>query len=158
MRKPVSALSRAGSALTIAKRLAPPFIRPCRTTEGDSLTATGRSVPNGQPTVVSTLSGRHRSDQPRAATTLSAVLHDNVPTLALGAAALLLTAAIFLFLPPQREATSLAGFLLQLLPFVLAAEAIARLRLAESLRLGLGLVAAPMVFLVIFCWFVPKVF
>jgi len=86
------------------------------------------------------------------------VLHDNVPTLALGAAALLLTAAIFLFLPPQREATSLAGFLLQLLPFVLAAEAIARLRLAESLRLGLGLVAAPMVFLVIFCWFVPKVF
>ncbi len=96
--------------------------------------------------------------RPPSRPTLQATLRDNVPAMLLGAAAAAMTAAVFLALPPQREATSLARFLIQLVPFFLAAEAIARLRLGESLRLRAALVATPIAFLVIFCWFVPKIF
>lgn len=100
------------------------------------------------------------SDGPRpgGGSSLTAALRDNRPTIALGAAAVIVTAIIFAFLPPQREASSLARFLFQLVPFVLAAEGIARLTLTEAHRLKLALVATPLTFLGIFCWFVPRMF
>jgi hypothetical protein len=73
-----------------------------------------------------------------------------------GAAAL--TLAILIVAPPQREVTSLWAFLIKLVPFVLAAEGIARLDLDARWRSIVARIAVPASFVVFFCYFIPKIF
>lgn len=61
-------------------------------------------------------------------------------------------------LPHNREVGSLAEFVLKLIPFILAAETIARLDVEAFRRLGAVRVLIPLCFLVFFAYFVPRVF
>lgn len=69
-----------------------------------------------------------------------------------------LAAYIWLGMPHDREVKSLWIFLFKLLPFVLAAEAIARLDVALFHRLRMARVLLPICFAVFFLFFVPKIF
>jgi hypothetical protein len=75
-------------------------------------------------------------------------------------AALAVAAAAFVWfgLPHDREVKSLGLFLVKLLPFVFAAEAVARLDVDWAKRLRLPLLLVPPAFLVFFLYFVPKIF
>ncbi|MER7128190.1 hypothetical protein [Streptosporangium saharense] len=74
--------------------------------------------------------------------------------------ALAVAAAAFVWfgLPHDREVKSLGLFLVKLLPFVFATEALARLDVDWAKRLKLPLVTLPIAFLVFFLYFVPKIF
>lgn len=72
--------------------------------------------------------------------------------------AVLAAAAIWFGLPHDREVKNLGVFLLKLVPFVLATEAVARLDPEWARRARLALVALPLAFLVYFLYFVPKIF
>ncbi|MEU7740671.1 hypothetical protein [Nonomuraea sp. NPDC049158] len=75
-------------------------------------------------------------------------------------AALAVLAAAFVWfgLPHDRQVKSLWIFLVKLLPFVLATEAISRLDVEWARRLKLHVLAIPAAFLVYFLYFVPKIF
>jgi hypothetical protein len=85
-------------------------------------------------------------------------LRANCAALGFGAGALLSAGAILLIAAPGREVTSLAAFLVKIVPFGLAAEAIARLDLDERVRSLLARAAIPACFLGFFAFFVPKIF
>lgn len=68
------------------------------------------------------------------------------------------TAAVFLLLPHEREVGSLYEFVAKLVPFILAVEAIARLEPAWARKLRLVTVFVPIIFLVYFAYFVPRIF
>ena len=72
--------------------------------------------------------------------------------LVLAALALATAAWIWLALPHEREVRSLWVLLVKLVPFVLAAEAIAELEPAWLRRLPLARLAIPTAFLVYFCY------
>ncbi|WP_248962649.1 hypothetical protein [Sphaerisporangium perillae] len=74
--------------------------------------------------------------------------------------ALAVAAAAFVWfgLPHDREVKSLWIFLVKLLPFVFATEAVARLDVDLARRLRLPLLLVPAAFLVYFLYFVPKIF
>jgi hypothetical protein len=86
------------------------------------------------------------------------VLRRNGAAIGFGMAAVLSATAILLFAAPQREVASLASFLVKLVPFALAAEAIARLDLDARARSVLARLAIPVCFLGFFAFFVPKIF
>src|SRR4029450_14131536 len=67
-------------------------------------------------------------------------------------------AVVWLPLPREREVGSVWELLAKLVPFVLAAEAIARMDADLVRRRWLARVALPAAFGVFFCWFVPKIF
>lgn len=73
---------------------------------------------------------------------------------------LALTSAAFVWfgLPHDREVKSLWIFLVKLLPFVFAAEAVARLDVDWARRIRLPLLLIPPAFLLYFLYFVPKIF
>ncbi|MCW2875916.1 MAG: hypothetical protein JWQ95_16 [Sphaerisporangium sp.] len=75
-------------------------------------------------------------------------------------AALAAASAAFVWfgLPHDREVESLGIFLVKLLPFVFATEAVARLDVEWAKRLRLVLVLVPAAFLLYFLYFVPKIF
>ncbi|MGN9838477.1 hypothetical protein ACTMTI_10200 [Nonomuraea sp. H19] len=75
-------------------------------------------------------------------------------------AALAVAAAAFVWfgLPHDREVKSLGIFLVKLLPFVFATEAIARLDVEWAKRIRLVLFLVPPAFLLYFLYFVPKIF
>jgi hypothetical protein len=74
--------------------------------------------------------------------------------------ALAIASAAFVWfgLPHDREVKSLWIFLLKLLPFVFAAEAVARLDAEAARRRRLPLLLIPPTFLAYFLYFVPKIF
>ena len=86
------------------------------------------------------------------------VLRDNRTAIGFGLGAVISAAAILLFAAPEREVTSLTAFLVKLVPFALAAEAIARLDLDPRARSVLARLAIPVCFLGFFAFFVPKIF
>lgn len=69
-----------------------------------------------------------------------------------------LAAYIWVGLPHDREVKSLGMFLFKLLPFVLAAEALARLDVELFHRLRAARWLMPICFAVFFLYFVPKIF
>ncbi|GAA3080153.1 hypothetical protein [Streptosporangium carneum] len=75
-------------------------------------------------------------------------------------AGLAVAAAAFVWfgLPHDREVKSLWLFLVKLLPFVFATEAVARLDVEWAKRIRLVLWTVPVAFLVYFLYFVPKIF
>ncbi|MBN6050669.1 hypothetical protein JYK22_01885, partial [Nonomuraea sp. RK-328] len=75
-------------------------------------------------------------------------------------AGLAAAAAAFVWfgLPHDREVKSLGVFLVKLLPFVFATEAVARLDVEWAKRIRLVLWTVPVAFLVYFLYFVPKIF
>src|ERR1044072_6551321 len=75
-------------------------------------------------------------------------------------AALAVLAAAFVWfgLPHDPQVKSLWIFLVKLLPFVLATEAISRLDAEWAKRLKLHVLAIPAAFMVYFLYFVPKIF
>lgn len=81
-----------------------------------------------------------------------------LPFLLLAGGAAVAAGLVWLGLPHTKEISSLWVFLAKLVPFVLAAEAIALLDLPERARRLLGVVLIPASFLVFFAWFVPKIF
>ena len=81
----------------------------------------------------------------------------NRAAFACGAAALAITVAITILSPP-RKVESLSEFLLKLVPFFLATEAIARLDLDERLRSIVARIGLVVTFLGFWAWFVPKIF
>lgn len=86
-------------------------------------------------------------------------LRRNLPALTLAAAALAVGAFIWLVLPHEREVTSLWTFLFKLVPFVLAAEAIARLDPGLIARFRrAALIVLPISFAIYFLYFVPRIF
>ncbi len=89
---------------------------------------------------------------------LARFLQVNRGTAAFGLAAVVVTIIVLLFVPPEREATSLVKFLLHLVPFFLAAESVARLTLEEPARRRAGLILVPVAFLGFFCYFIPRGF
>jgi hypothetical protein len=86
------------------------------------------------------------------------VLRRNAAFLVLTALAMVCAAIVWFALPHDREVKSLGIFLFKLLPFVLAAEAIARLDVELFRRLQLVRVIVPLSFVVFFLYFVPKIF
>lgn len=82
----------------------------------------------------------------------------HLPFLALTAAAAVAAAFVWFAMPHDREVKALWVLLLKLLPFVLATEAVARLDLAAPARRKLAVVALPAAFLVVLCFFVPRIF
>ncbi|TMR93584.1 hypothetical protein [Nonomuraea basaltis] len=69
------------------------------------------------------------------------------------------TAALIWFgLPHDRQVKSLWIFLVKLLPFIFATEAIARLDVVWAKRIRLPVVVMPAAFLLFFLYFVPKIF
>ncbi|MEV0237424.1 hypothetical protein [Nonomuraea sp. NPDC050786] len=74
--------------------------------------------------------------------------------------ALAVAAAAFVWfgLPHDREVKSLGVFLVKLLPFVFATEALARLDVEWAKRIRLALWTVPPAFLLYFLYFVPKIF
>ncbi|MEQ4722907.1 hypothetical protein [Nonomuraea sp. B19D2] len=75
-------------------------------------------------------------------------------------AALAVASAAFVWfgLPHDREVKSLGIFLVKLLPFVFATEAVARMDVEWARRIRLVLWSVPVAFLVYFLYFVPKIF
>lgn len=67
-------------------------------------------------------------------------------------------AFVWFGLPHDREVESLGIFLVKLLPFVFATEAVARLDVEWAKRLRFVLLLVPFAFLVYFLYFVPKIF
>src|SRR4029450_3107981 len=67
-------------------------------------------------------------------------------------------ALVWLPLPREREVGSVWDLLAKWVPFVLAAEAIARMDADLVRRRWLARVALPAAFGVVFCWFVPEIF
>jgi hypothetical protein len=74
------------------------------------------------------------------------------------ALAVVSAAFVWFGLPHDREVKSLWIFLTKLLPFVFAAEAVARLDVEWAKRTRLPLLLIPPAFLVYFVYFVPKIF
>ncbi|WP_433430361.1 hypothetical protein [Nonomuraea sp. CA-141351] len=74
------------------------------------------------------------------------------------ALAVLAAAFVWFGLPHDREVKSLGIFLVKLLPFIFAAEAVARLDVEWAKRIRLALWTVPPAFLVYFLYFVPKIF
>ncbi|NUR82554.1 MAG: hypothetical protein HOY71_00545 [Nonomuraea sp.] len=74
--------------------------------------------------------------------------------------ALAVAAAAFIWfgLPHDRQVKSLGIFLVKLLPFVFATEAVARLDVEWAKRIRLVLWSVPLAFLGSFLYFVPKIF
>lgn len=89
---------------------------------------------------------------------MSFSLRKNAVFLVCSGAALVLAAYIWLGLPHEREVTSLWVFLLKLLPFVFAVEAIARLDVEWFGKWRLVRILVPLAFVVYFLYFVPKIF
>ncbi len=89
---------------------------------------------------------------------MTSILKTNRVALALFAGAALVTALILAMAPPEREVSSLGAFIVKLVPFVLATEAIARLQLDRRERSLLFRAALPLCFVAYFCYFVPKIF
>jgi hypothetical protein len=76
----------------------------------------------------------------------------------LAAAALAAAAGVWFGMPHEKHIPNLGVLLVKLVPFVLAVEAIARLRLSQRARRRVALAAIPVSFLVYFGYFVPRVF
>jgi hypothetical protein len=89
---------------------------------------------------------------------VTSLLKTNRVALSLLGTAALVTVLILAVAPPEREVSSLGAFLVKLVPFVLATEAIARLRLDDRGRSLVFRAALPVCFVVYFCYFVPKIF
>jgi hypothetical protein len=88
----------------------------------------------------------------------ASLVRDNRVTLVAGAVAVALAAVVWFVLPHEREVGSVGELLFKLTPYAAAAVAIAWLDVAWAQRLRLHLVAPPLMFLVFFCFFVPKIF
>lgn len=89
---------------------------------------------------------------------MNQVLRRNAAFLVLIALAAASAAVVWFVLPHDREVKSLGIFLFKLLPFVFAAEAIARLDVELARRLHLVRILIPLAFCVFFLYFVPKIF
>jgi hypothetical protein len=85
-------------------------------------------------------------------------LRANVPFLVLAGAGLAAAAYIWFGMPHERNIANVGVLALKLVPFVLAVEAIAMLRLGPAARRAVALAAIPVCFLVYFAYFVPRVF
>ncbi|MCA1568892.1 MAG: hypothetical protein LC798_00950 [Chloroflexi bacterium] len=88
----------------------------------------------------------------------SAPVTRNLGFLAFATGAVASAAAVWFALPHEREVSSVWVLLVKLIPVLLATEAIARLDPDLLRRAWLHKIAIPAVFLVFFCWFVPKIF
>ena len=89
---------------------------------------------------------------------MNPVLRRNLPFLGLITVAVGLAAYVWLAMPHDREVQSLGIFIFKLLPFIFAAEAIARLDQELFKRLNAAMVLLPICFMVFFLYFVPKIF
>lgn len=89
---------------------------------------------------------------------IAQALRANRTPLVLVAGCLAATALVSVAFPPERDLESLLEFVLKLVPFVLAAEAIARLDLDTAVASALARVGLLAAFLVFFTLFVPQVF
>jgi hypothetical protein len=78
--------------------------------------------------------------------------------LAFAASAVAAAAVVWFAMPHEREVTSVWVLLFKLVPVLLVTEAIARLDPSILRRDWIAKLAIPGVFLVFFCWFVPKIF
>jgi hypothetical protein len=85
-------------------------------------------------------------------------LRANVPFLVLAGVGLAAAAYVWFGLPHDRDIPNVGVLLLKLVPFVLALEAVAALRLGPAARRAVALAAIPVCFLVYFAYFVPRVF
>ena len=85
-------------------------------------------------------------------------LRANAVTLGMAGAAAALAGVIWGLVPHQHKLTSIWLFLFQLTPFCCAAVGIAFLDTYWAQRLRLHLYALPAVFLVMFCFLVPRIF
>jgi hypothetical protein len=72
--------------------------------------------------------------------------------------AVIAAAIVWFGLPHDREVKSLWIFLFKLVPFILAAEAVAALDVEWARRIRLPLILIPPTFLLYFLYFVPKIF
>ena len=77
---------------------------------------------------------------------------------ALAASAFIAAGVVWVALPHERELPSLWALLARLVPFVLATEAIAWLDVGLVRKARLHRLAIPATFLVVWCFFVPKIF
>src|SRR5262245_30206731 len=82
----------------------------------------------------------------------------NVPFFVLAACGLAAAAYVWFGLPHERHIANVGVLLFKLVPFVLALEAVAALRVSPAARRVAALVAIPVCFLVYFGYFVPRVF
>ncbi|GAA4429446.1 hypothetical protein GCM10023148_33860 [Actinokineospora soli] len=73
-------------------------------------------------------------------------------------AAFAAAAGVWFGFPHEKDIPNIWVFLVKLLPFVLAVEAIAAMNLSAAVRRGIALAAVPVCFLVYFTYFVPKIF
>src|SRR4051812_5647050 len=89
---------------------------------------------------------------------MSMTLRRNAAFLVLMGLAAACAAIVWFVLPHDREVKSLGIFLFKLLPFVFAAEAIARLDVELARRLHVVRIVVPVTFMVFFLYFVPKIF
>lgn len=89
---------------------------------------------------------------------MNPVLRRNIPFLVLMTIAVGLAAYIWLAMPHDREVESLGVFLFKLLPFIFAAEGIARLDVDLFNRFKAANWIMPICFMVFFLYFVPKIF
>jgi hypothetical protein len=85
-------------------------------------------------------------------------LRANVPFLVLAVTGLAAAAFVWFGMPHQRDIPNVGVLLVKLVPFVLAVEAVAALRLGPAARRTVALAAIPVCFLVYFAYFVPRVF
>jgi hypothetical protein len=89
---------------------------------------------------------------------MSTLLRRNIGFLICLAAAAVCAGIIWFALPHDREVKSLGIFLFKLVPFIFAAEALARLDVAFFQRIKAVRVLVPVAFMVYFLYFVPKIF
>lgn len=89
---------------------------------------------------------------------MNQVLRRNLPFLGLMVIAVGLAGFIWFGLPHDREVQSLWIFVFKLLPFIFAAEAIARLDVELFKRVQAVRLLIPVCFMVFFLYFVPKIF
>jgi hypothetical protein len=91
-------------------------------------------------------------------TSARSTLREHRSFIILTIAAFVAAAGVWFGLPHSREIQNLGELLLKLVPFVLAVEAIAHMRLSDRVRRALALAAVPVCFLVYFTNFVPRIF
>jgi len=89
---------------------------------------------------------------------MNQVVRRNLPFMGLAVIALGLAAFIWFGLPHDREVESLGIFVFKLLPFIFAAEALARLDVELFKRVQAVRLLIPVCFMVFFLYFVPKIF
>lgn len=91
-------------------------------------------------------------------TSVRAGLRGQLLFVLLAVAALGAAAAVWFAMPHEKRIPNVGVLLIKLVPFVLALEAIAVLRLSATAARRIALAAIPVSFLVYFCYFVPRVF